>query len=264
LLITHFHAAASLIHHAGWVANVHLRSSAPRLLFPEENALPRSTPDRPAQMAKLLGDLVDAIDGGADRDVSKRILGDATAMLLQPFFGVPEPDSIYGTPESSLEERLTAYKESMQERITRARKAGGETQAEALEMICDHVIENLPSDPLLRLRGGGSGSKPTLSADTVRKDLDSFLVQAERGLASVRKSIKPHTAPTTLDAAVAGAVCGFSCGRILIGDPTLLALVGASAFSYAHHYPSRANPRLLSISRRFAELAHEARGALSL
>ena len=119
---------------------------------------------------------------------------------------------------------------------------------------------------LIRLRGGGrkdttlldKGSS-LLNEPSVRETLDAVLRETERGAAMLRKSLKPAGGPTTIDAVLSGAVLGVVTGKVLIGDPKLLAVTGAAAFSYAHQCPGQVPPQLRDASRRCSELAHEVR-----
>ena len=91
------------------------------------------------------------------------------------------------------------------------------------------------------------------------------LPMAEEGSTSLRKQLKPKARkPTTADAIAAGAAVGFVCGKVVIGDPKLLAMAGAASFAYAHCNPEKSDKRLRAVSNRVAELVHEARSYVSL
>ena len=127
----------------------------------------------------------------------------------------------------------------------------------------------------LRLRGGATA----VLDEELRHQLNSWLLQAEETSSKLRKNILPMaeegstqlrkklkpvgSLATGVDAAAAGAVVGFATGKILIGDPKLLAMAGAASFAYAHKYPEKSNVRFRDVANRFADLAHEARTYVS-
>ena len=118
---------------------------------PPAGASPQS---RNADMATLLGNLIEAAD---DPVVAKAMLKEQTAFLLQPFIGIPEPGSIYGSAESTLAEKAAAYKAGMEQRVAKCRKApSGERQAAALELLAAHVLEEVRR---LELNGGAESDE---------------------------------------------------------------------------------------------------------
>ena len=74
-----------------------------------------------------------------------------------------------------------------------------------------------------------------------------------------------------MDAAVGGAIMGLCFGKVLIGDPSFLAMSGALTCAYAHHYPAsmcrilgfRVGKRLRVVADRSATFVWEVRGSLS-
>lgn len=242
-------------------------------------------------MAALLGGMVE------DPEQAPALLKDAAVMLLAPFEGIPEEGSIYGDAACSLEERVSKYEATLSERIAKARKGGSAAQATALEAMLLFVLDELgferdtneaggggtdgnaavaakmavamaadENDDLMRLRGGGKGSggfdalNQLRDDPAVRRNVDSALRTTENLASGMRKALKPILRqPTTTDATIAGALVGFITGKILIGDPKLLAIGGACTFAYAHRWPEKTDPRILTVTRRCTELAHEAR-----
>ena len=59
---------------------------------------------------------------------------------------------------------------------------------------------------------------------------------------------------TVFDAMFAGAASGYLCGKLLIGDPALLALAGCMSFGFAKEFPECKwlPPRFVRTSRRAA------------
>lgn len=222
---------------------------------------------RSAQMTRLLSKL---IDSPAD---APSLLREAEPMLLAPFIGVPEEGSVYGDEESLLEDKVEAYEATMSARIDSAAPA----QAAALESMLVFVLDSLgfertadeeESDidglsDAMRLRGGGKakgGGGFQIDDPQVRDAIDSVLRETERGAKALRKKIKPLiVGPTMTDAVFAGAAAGFATGKILFGDPKLLAMAGAAAFAYAHSNPENCPRYLRTASRRCSELTREAR-----
>ena len=83
--------------------------------------------------------------------------------------------------------------------------------------------------------------------------LDRGLGAAEDGIASLRARVREDRLPSrrrtaggslALDAAVAGCVSGFLCGKIVVGDPVLMAVVGAVGAAAATRWPEP-DPRAL-------------------
>ena len=122
-----------------------------RMIFPLDQTQPFAPQSRNERMASLLGDLVDAAD---DQAMSKAILTSSTQFLLQPFIGIPEPGSIYGDAGATLNEKIKAYGDAMEQRVARARKSGGERQAIALELLAAHVLRKTRTDLIPGERGG--------------------------------------------------------------------------------------------------------------
>ena len=239
-------------------------------------------------MATLLGAMIE------NPENSPALLEEAASMLLQPFEGIPEEGSIYGDATSTLEEKAEKYEAAMSERIARARTGGSEAQAAALESMLTFVLDELgfeqtpdddavsggdeiaskmaaalaseddgDLDELMRLRGGrrgGGGASALLDDPELRQSLDNVPRATEKGASQLRKNLKPlFGGPTATDYAFSGAFVGFATGKILIGDPKLLAVAGASAFAYSHRWPEKTDRRLRAFARRAAELTHEAR-----
>lgn len=249
--------------------------SACAMVFPKADptgGVANAPQSRGAAMTSLLSALIEAPDD------SPALLRAAAPMLLAPFHGEPEPGSVYGDATSTVDERVEKYEAVMTERIERA----GPAQATALRAMLLFVLDELGYeqtsdddaedeggvDELMRLRGGGTSSRgeggdgisALLRDPAVRDGVDSALRQAERGAAQLRRSLKPVLGgPTTTDAIFAGAAVGYGTGKILIGDPKLLAVVCAASFAYAHNYPERTVPQLRTAARRCSELAREAR-----
>lgn len=75
--------------------------------------------------------------------------------------------------------------------------------------------------------------------------VDRFLSSAERAAdrsATEARALRRALAhkPSLYDAAAAGALGGWLCGRIIIGDPRIMAIAGSSACVYAaHRQPDR-------------------------
>ena len=59
---------------------------------------------------------------------------------------------------------------------------------------------------------------------------------------------------TVFDAMFAGAASGYLCGKLLVGDPTWLALAGCMSFGFAKEFPECKwlPPRFVRTSRRAA------------
>lgn len=269
------------------------RSGVARMhIFPSVDLpQPRDPQSRNVKMAALLGCLV------KEPQTAQAALREARTLLLQPFVQNPEPGAtVYGSA-NSLDEKLSAYREAMAERIARARKGDGEPQAVALERMRDYVLAELgaaiPSTEdgvndkmatalasddaglgelgvMMRLRGGGGagrGSGIALASsldEGARRSLESWLSRVEQGASALRKAIKPKRGDATVvDAAVAGAMVGFAIGKCLIGDPKFLAMSGACSFAYAHRWPEKTDGRFRAVARRCSELAHESRAYVS-
>ena len=217
---------------------------------------PADSPEREnrnARMATLLSRLIEAPDSAPE------ILRASNAMLLAPFRGSAEPDSVYG--EGSVAEKLRKYTAAMDERITRATDG----QAHALRLMRDHVVAELLGDgdddldTILRLRGGSAvRSRLHQGLDAVCDTADVVLHEARR--LAPRSRLRPL--PTTTDAVLAGGCAGFMCGKVFIGDPKLMALVGASAFAYTRHNPDQVPPRACAIVGRACDWASRLRRAV--
>lgn len=75
--------------------------------------------------------------------------------------------------------------------------------------------------------------------------VDRFLSSAERAAdrsATEARALRRALAhkPSLYDAAAAGALGGWLCGRIIIGDPRIMAIAGSSVCVYAaHRQPDR-------------------------
>ena len=227
-----------------------------------------SSQSRNALMTALLSKLIESPSDAPS------LLRDAKPMLLEPFTGVPEAGSIYGEESSTLEEKIEKYEAVMSARISSAKPE----QAAALQSMLLFVLDELgfeqteepgvssesSADETLRLRGGASshGGSTIFQIDSAAlcNGVDAALRETERGAKALRKSLRPLIAgPTMTDALIAGAFTGFATGKILVGDPKLLAMAGSASFAYAHKYPLRVHPSLRKVSRRCSELAHEAR-----
>ena len=61
----------------------------------------------------------------------------------------------------------------------------------------------------------------------------------------------------TLDAALAGSVSGFLCGKVIVGDPYWMALAGAVGFAAATRWPKPRTSKGVSLSQRFVGAAYE-------
>mmetsp|Transcript_243 Transcript_243/g.759 ORF Transcript_243/g.759 Transcript_243/m.759 type:complete len:150 (+) Transcript_243:31-480(+) len=121
---------------------------------------------------------------------------------------------------------------------------------------------------LTRLRGGSAS--PALLSPERRRLIDDVLRETERSAATLRQRLRPLGGPTPADAAAAGAALGFCFGKVLIGDPKLLALVGAASFAYAQRHPGSTcrllgaewGSRLKAVSGRSAQVVWDVRGSL--
>lgn len=82
-------------------------------------------------------------------------------------------------------------------------------------------------------RQAGAG----LTADERRQvtdAIDGVLGGAEDGISSLRRRLQSSVdRATPSDAAIAGAVAGFACGKLIVGNPTTLGIVGGASFAYA-------------------------------
>lgn len=135
-----------------------------------------------------------------------------------------------------------------------------------------------PLPQILTLRGGsnsrssprGGYSSSTLppiitSAPAALDAVDSALFHAEDVLRRLRRRVREcsprdvHAAPSTLDAALGGAACGYLTGLIVVGDPKTMAVAGALCFAWAHRFPEKTHWRLRAVSARPARLARKAR-----
>ncbi|KAJ1620811.1 hypothetical protein T492DRAFT_1075291 [Pavlovales sp. CCMP2436] len=69
--------------------------------------------------------------------------------------------------------------------------------------------------------------------------VDRLLSALERGGGTVSdragelRKRRKAASPTLYDAAAAGGLCGWLCGKLLVGDPTLMAIAGSSACIFA-------------------------------
>lgn len=106
------------------------------MIFPNAGAGYGPSADAQQRNKKMAGLLGAMIATPAD---SALLLRDAAPMLLAPFYGEPEPGSIYGDSTSDLDGRITAYKTAMAERISRA----SPDQAVALQTMLDFVLGEL-------------------------------------------------------------------------------------------------------------------------
>ena len=114
-----------------------------------------------------------------------------------------------------------------------------------------------PLPQILTLRGGsnsrssprGASSSSTLppiitSAPAALDAVDSALFHAEDALRRLRRRVREcsprdvHAAPSTLDAALGGAACGYLTGLIVVGDPKTMAVAGSSLRSTHSPMPS--------------------------
>lgn len=114
-----------------------------------------------------------------------------------------------------------------------------------------------PLPQILTLRGGsnsrssprGGYSSSTLppiitSAPAALDAVDSALFHAEDVLRRLRRRVREcsprdvNAAPSTLDAALGGAACGYLTGLIVVGDPKTMAVAGSSLRSTHSPMPS--------------------------
>ena len=106
--------------------------------------------------------------------------------------------------------------------------------------------------------------------------LDGALGKAESGLGSLRRqlgraqddlgdvdqAVRPRPAGRTGDAALSGCALGLACGWIVVGDPKLLAVVGAASFAYVHRNPA-CSPRMAGFVESGAVLSRKMRHAFA-
>ena len=76
--------------------------------------------------------------------------------------------------------------------------------------------------------------------------LDAGLAFAEEGISNLRSRVREDRLPmrrvssgssVALDAAVAGCTAGFLCGKIVVGDPLVMAVAGAVGLAAATRWP---------------------------
>ena len=73
--------------------------------------------------------------------------------------------------------------------------------------------------------------------------LDRALGVAETGIANLRTRVREESLPSrrgtpvTFDAALAGCVAGFLCGKVVVGDPAFMAVAGAVGSAAATRWP---------------------------
>ena len=73
--------------------------------------------------------------------------------------------------------------------------------------------------------------------------MDRALGVAETGIASLRTKVREDSLPSrrgtpvTFDAALAGCVAGFLCGKVVVGDPAFMAAAGAIGSAVATRWP---------------------------
>ena len=73
--------------------------------------------------------------------------------------------------------------------------------------------------------------------------MDRALGVAETGIASLRTKVREDSlpsrrgAPVTFDAALAGCIAGFLCGKVVVGDPAFMAAAGAVGSAVATRWP---------------------------
>ena len=224
-------------------------------LFPRADITPapRAPDGRNAQMATLVQNL---IAKNTDDAACSALLNEATPMLLAPFRGIPEPGSIYDGL-NTVSEKAEAYREVIAQRVTKA----DPSTAKALTRLADHVLACVEeaedaedevtmtaaeaAEVLARLRGGGGRKLPPKSREWERS-IDSALDKAEDVIGELRSTLRAREAfrVTSGDAAVAGFVCGFAFGQIIIGDPMLLGAGLAATAAFAN-----ANPEKFSTGR---------------
>ena len=114
-----------------------------------------------------------------------------------------------------------------------------------------------PLDPLRQ----GSPLKRAAAAFDVDVDALRSAGQKAAGDALARARLNAYDAllgTNTYDAVLAGAIAGFACGKLLIGDPITLALAGSLSFGAAEQYPL--SPR---IPRPLVLVTHKSANAVA-
>lgn len=106
--------------------------------------------------------------------------------------------------------------------------------------------------------------RPQLLCTTALETLDGACLSAESGLRSLRRQLRsPALAPSTVDAALAGAAGGWLTGKVLVGDPKWMAAAGAASFAWAHRFPQRSHTRLCALARKPTRLVRRLRSRLA-
>lgn len=93
---------------------------------------------------------------------------------------------------------------------------------------------------LLALMAAGGAARSTdpliRSADRMLSVIERAADRAGREAGQLRQSIsRKNIAPSLYEAATAGAVSGWLCGKLIVGDPNVMAILGSSACIYAMH-----------------------------